>query len=207
MKKIIMTVSIALFLTGCGHVKGDTTLHDTNISNAESTIKESVQDVSGHQKIDVSSLDKSAPTERIVLVYNYINWAEGFQCYGSFIDNLGNLYEYDFSTYTYGADWNDELFKQSLWESYLHSEPVKYNIADSSELNNILNNDFYNIDTNAEMTEECTGSADVGQYSLYICGTNFEMIKLRSIGDWNEEMQDETAQKICEYFDNVIKNK
>ncbi len=182
-------------------------MHNTDISNTKADIRASIQDISGSQEIDENNTDKSAPTERIVLVYNRINWAEGFQCYGSFIDNFGNLYEYDFSTYTYGTDWNEEIFKQSLWESYLHSEPVKYNIADSSELNNILSSETYNIDPNTEMTRECTGSADMGQYVLYACGTNFEMIKLRSIGDWNEEMQDKTAKKICEYFDNAIKNK
>lgn len=141
---------------------------------------------------------KSAKTDWIVFVERHTNYAETPTDMGSFIDCYGNKYAFDFGERNLGGG---EDFFNALWQVYCDTDPVEYGLYDNSSLFDIMLFDIYAIDKNAEMTEVSSGGADIGQTTLYVVDDG-TLIKLRSEGDWNRYLDDDAAQKLCEFYDN-----
>lgn len=151
--------------------------------------------------ISLEVRQKLGGTGSIVFVQRYQNGAWGYQCNGSFIDSWGNVYEFDYSDQERGM--SEEEFRQALWETYCNTKPVLWKICNSRKLFEILQEDVYEIDRSAGSSRENT-AFDAGQNTLYVCDCDFELIKLRSVGDITEEMQDKTAKKLCNYYDKIM---
>ena len=74
-------------------------------------------------------------------------------------------------------------------------------LYDEKKLFDILVDDIQTIDENAEVSEDPRG-ADMGQLTLYVVDIDGHLIKLRSEGDVSRQLEDETAKKLCDFFDN-----
>lgn len=143
--------------------------------------------------------NKSAKTDWIVFVNRYTNYAWSPTDKGYFIDCYGNKYTFDFGGKRLG---NNEDFFNELWQVYCDTNPVEYGLYDENSLFDILIDDVYAIDENAEESKSPSGGADMGQTSLYVVDVDGNLIRLRSHGDWNYCLEDDTAEKLCDFFDN-----
>ena len=134
----------------------------------------------------------------IVLVSNYRNWAEGFECYGSFIDFEGNIYKYDFSDRNWMDISSDEDLMCELEKghfNHLFGDPtgtfedidLLWDIA-------ILTDQ---ISENAVITKEHKGY-DMGQQGIYAVSGEHRLIEINSFGDFDCVNTDENAKRIAE---------
>lgn len=143
--------------------------------------------------------NKNYPTDYIVFIdcYRVDN-----QFSGSFIDSNGHLYEFD---YNERDDITTDNLFDAVWETYCDSEPVRTEICSSDELFDIMFDVIF-IDKNAEMSTETDNSIS-WQQTLYTVDIDsyFELIELRSTGSRNQELQDDTAKKLCKYYDSIDK--
>lgn len=146
--------------------------------------------------------NKSAGTDNIVFVSRNTNYAWGKVDKGSFIDVWGNMYSFDFSNRSFRND--EELF-DALWQVYCDTEPIKFAVCDSDRLYDVLLDVIPQINRNASTTKEGSGSADMGQYTLYAVDLDGNLIELRSKGDWNKYLNDPAAKRLCEYYDTIIR--
>lgn len=170
-------------------------------SSQEKIFKETIMNYLTENIVPTEKLwNKNYPTDYIVFIDCYK--AEN-QYKGSFIDCYGNLYEFDYSDRD--DITTDNLF-DAVWETYCNSEPVRTEICSSDELFDILLDSVLFIDENAEMSNE-TDSSISWQQTLYTVDidNDFELIELRSTGSCNQELQDDTAKKLCEYYDSIDK--
>lgn len=143
--------------------------------------------------------NKSAKTDWIVFVNRYTNYAWSPTDKGYFIDCYGNKYTFDFGGKRPG---DNEDFFNALWQVYCDTNPVEYGLYDENSLFDILIDDVYAIDENAGESKSPSGGADMGQTSLYVVDVDGNLIRLRSHGDWNYCLEDDTAEKLCDFFDN-----
>lgn len=148
------------------------------------------------------SLEFKGTKGAIVFVERYQNRAWGYQNNGSFIDCRGNVYEFDCSDRK--TAMSKEEFQQFLWEIYYNTKPVRRNICDSRKLLKILKKDAYKIDRKASYSRKFA-ACDAGQRTLFVCDADFELIELRSFGDMEEKLQDGTAEKLCDYYDDITR--
>lgn len=134
----------------------------------------------------------------IVLVSNYRNWAEGFQCYGSFIDFEGNIYKFDFSDRSWMDISSDEDLMCELENghfNHLFGDPagtfedidLLWDIAILAD----------QISENAVITKEHKGY-DMGQKVLYAVSGEHRLIEINSFGDFDCVNTDENAKRIAE---------
>lgn len=134
----------------------------------------------------------------IVLVSNYRNWAEGFECYGSFIDYEGNIYKFDFSDRNWMDISSDEDLMCELEKghfNHLFGDPagtfedidLLWDIAILAD----------QISENAVITKEHKGY-DMGQDVLYAVSGEHRLIEINSFGDYDRVNTDENAEKIAE---------
>lgn len=126
--------------------------------------------------------------QEIVLYHEYSNyaWGETHSCY--FVDNKGNVYEYDYS-------YNDENFIDSLAKYASNHEPVR-TLDDITDLEYYANmfNKFSNMDT--EKVEQTM--FDYGTHTLncvYLKDNEFNKVTIAYYGDYsgcipNEEVID-----------------
>ncbi|MDE6032209.1 MAG: hypothetical protein K2G32_11365, partial [Oscillospiraceae bacterium] len=129
----------------------------------------------------------------------YTNYAWSPTDKGYFIDCYGNKYTFDFGGKRLD---NNEDFFNALWQVYCDTNPVEYGLYDEDSLFDILIDDVYAIDENAEESKSPSGGADMGQTSLYVIDVDGNLFRLRSHGDWNYCLEDNTAKKLCDFFDN-----
>ncbi len=138
--------------------------------------------------------------QKIVFMWDYVNFAWGYENHGSFVDNKGNKVGYELS---------DERWKESSREeelSYLESmeygESDTHGKIDMSELEEYYSY-LYKIDPNAEVTEEYVAD-DAGQRTLYGIVYREENIPtfvlIRSEGDCIYVNTDPYAKKIAEWW-------
>ncbi len=144
-------------------------------------------------------------SQDILFISMYSNYAWGFQSYGSFIDNNGNFYEFDFSGEK--AITSDKEYLDKVKEIMQNEEP-KYVAFDTDELQ-YLYKLLYQIDENAEFIEENV-SYDAGQNSLYGVKCNSDgsekFVMINSKGDWNRTPTDKNAKELVKYYHKNIMN-
>lgn len=170
-------------------------------SSQETIFEETIMNYLTENIVPTEKLwNKNYPTDYIVFIDCYR--AEN-QFSGSFIDCYGHLYEFDYSDRD--DITTDNLF-DAVWETYCDSEPVMTEICSSDELFDILLDSVLFIDKNAEMSAEIDSSIS-WQQTLYTVDidSDFELIELRSTGSCSQELQDDTAKKLCEYYDSISK--
>ena len=155
-----------------------------------------------YEPVPGAVFNKSAKTDWIVFVERDTNYAWSPTDQGYFIDCYGNKYSFDFSEKRLN---DDEEFFNALWQVYCDTNPIEYGLYDESSLFDILIDDVYAIDKNAEISEASSGGADMGQTALYVVDLDGQLIKLRSEGDMNCYLEDDTAEKLCDFYDNSCK--
>lgn len=146
-----------------------------------------------------SVLNKTAKTDQIVFVLRHTNYAWGKTDSGVFLDCWGNLYSFDFSD---RGLMSDEEFVDALWEVYCDTNPVRRELCDSDKLFEIME-DISAIDKDAGFTEKSRGY-DMGQTTLYAVNYDMELITLRTRGDWDRDLKDKTAKKLCGFLDKLF---
>ncbi len=143
--------------------------------------------------------NKSAGTDRIVFIERRTNYAWFPIDEGYFIDCYGNKYTFDFSDKRL---YENEDFFNALYRVYCDTNPVEYGLYDESSLFDAVMYDVYEIDENAGTSDSASGAIDMGQTSLYVVDVDGNLIQLRSEGDRNRYLEDDTAKKLCDFFDN-----
>lgn len=137
----------------------------------------------------------------ILIISQYINFAEGYQDEGVFIDSNGGVYFYSFSQPTYNLNKiaeEDYISKFKVIQKY--TEPVcvlnEKTISRAKELcSKIEKSDSYET--------ECTGSCDIGSYKLYVQKEG-ELISCRESGDWEGALKSASAKKLMNFYDESI---
>ncbi len=146
-----------------------------------------------------SVLNKTDKTDLIVFVKRHTNYAWGKTDTGVFLDCWGNLYSFDFSDRSINGN---EEFADALWEVYCDTNPVRRELCDSDKLFDIME-DICSVDKDAGYTEKSRGY-DMGQTTLYAVNYDMELITLRTRGDWDRDLKDKTAKKLCGFFDELL---
>jgi hypothetical protein len=132
--------------------------------------------------------------QKVVFIQRYINYASGYQNYGYYIDNNGNVIEFDLSEE--GERYADQLKMIEYFEKQ-ENQIVKKTIS-QNEINKYYEY-LYKIDSNAELIMKSVG-ADMGANSIfgivYTEEGTLRIITIDSTGDWEVKNTDKYAQKI-----------
>lgn len=135
------------------------------------------------------------PDNDVLLVMRYTNCAWGKQDHGSVIDRNGDMYTFDIASH----DVSESEFLGLMRELIKTNEPVKRGVFTENKINQILD-EAEKVDASAKYSER-TASYDRGQDTLYVLRGD-ALITLRSMGDWERELNDPAAKKICQIYDN-----
>lgn len=138
-------------------------------------------------------------SQKVVFICQHLNWAWGYSNNGYFIDNLGNVKQFDLASKKGDYLTNDKTF-------------IKYleNLGSSNIIKKIASADVYRyynmlkkVDKNVSVTKESHG-ADMGQTTFYgvIYNTNgsYEKIMIYATGDWSETNNDKYALQIKDWL-------
>lgn len=148
-------------------------------------------------------LNMSGDKGSIVFLTCYTNWAEEFQCNGSFIDSYGDFYMFDYSQNDSLNDFSHDKLKAEIKKTYQSSEPIIRSVCDPEMLHKIQTEDFWKINPNANKSSEFMGF-DIGDSTLYVCNENFNTIGLESTGCDDTVLQDDTAKEIAEFYRSIF---
>lgn len=148
-------------------------------------------------------LNMSCDKGSIVFLTCYTNWAEEFQCDGSFIDSYGDFYMFDYSQNDNLNDFSHDKLKAEIKKTYRSSEPIIRSVCDAEMLRKIQTEDFGKINKNAAKSSEFKGF-DMGDSTLYVCDENFNTIGLESTGCDDEVLLDDTAKEIAEFYRSIF---
>lgn len=135
------------------------------------------------------------PENDVLLVMRHTNYAWGKQDHGSVIDRNGDMYTFDIASHSV----SESEFLGLMRELIETNEPVKRGVFDENKINQILD-EAEKVDASAKYSER-TVSYDRGQDTLYVLRGD-TLITLRSMGDWERELKDSAARKICQIYDN-----
>lgn len=134
------------------------------------------------------------PKEDIVYVRSYRNWAWGHQHYGTFVDMLGNVYEFDFSD---NETSSDEEFVELLekWHfNHLFGKPVG-KIDDLNALAEIVEL-ADQVSEDAKIVKKLE-AYDAGQRTIYALNSRHSLVEISSYGDYRRINTDPNAIKIA----------
>ncbi len=112
---------------------------------------------------------------------------------GTIIDIDGKVYKYDFCD----EEISNEKFVEKLYEICETEEPVM--TVDADIVYDCWEK-IRKIDLNSEIVETYTGSADMGQSSVYAVNEADELVLLHSEGDYIRENSDAVAKEIYELY-------
>ena len=171
----------------------------TNSSNSNTTPDVSTICLASDSNATADQPDRNT----IVLVHRCLNYASGYQDYGSFIDLSGDVYAFDFSTYSYSGsnEKHDDEFIAALEEIRDTSEPVR---AVDSKMIGECYSMIADIDQSAEIKEE-PNAFDAGQSTLYAYDSSTSsLILLNSYGDYIRELDDAKAKKTVELYEKYL---
>lgn len=143
-----------------------------------------------------------APTiSKIALVYQYVNYAWGYQNNGMIVDLDGYVYKFDLSDIEPVAG---EDFVKVLEYRYLNGK-----LGDPAE----KLEDVDKIRQIPEIADEISYDAkikekhqayDAGQRTLYALNSDHELIEIRSDGDYKRTNTDKNAKKIAKIWDSIV---
>lgn len=155
-------------------------------------------DVEKRDNVDTSNI--AYDENQILIINRTVNFAEGYQDEGIFIDVKGRVYFYCFSQLIYQeAPDTDTKFLEKLRDIQKYAKPVM-TLEDSviSETINLC----LDIDTDETYETELT-AYDAGSRTLYVCNGN-NMIACRENGDFEGSLDSISAKKFMEHFDNTL---
>jgi len=139
--------------------------------------------------------------QKVVFIQQYINFASGYQNNGYYIDNKGNVIEFDLSEE--GEQYADQLKMIEHFEK--QENPTIKKTISQNEINKYYEY-LYKIDPDAELIKTSVG-ADMGANSIFgITYTKegaIRIITIDSTGDWEVKNTDKYAQKINNWLRQV----
>lgn len=149
------------------------------------------------------------PKGEIRIVKRYMNWAEGFQCSGYFVDEQGYIYNFDLSHHdfdaektTFDKESTEEVFMDALYyEVYYKNSPTGQ--VEEAYLNQMLDA-MERVNPDSAWQEEPNG-CDMGQNSLYTC-SGFHMLKISTYGDYVGCLENDAAKELTELVSAIDEN-
>ncbi|HSR04339.1 MAG TPA: hypothetical protein VLM88_07135 [Proteiniclasticum sp.] len=136
--------------------------------------------------------------QKVIFIQQYINYASGYQNNGYYIDNEGNVIEFDLSEE--GEQYADQLEMIGYFEKQ-ENQIIKKTIS-QNEISKYYEY-LYKIDSNAELIKKSVG-ADMGANSIfgiaYTKEGTLRIITIDSTGDWEVKNTDKYAQKINDWL-------
>lgn len=154
---------------------------------------------------DIDSSQAEYEEDQILIVNRYVNYAEGYEDEGIFIDAKGRVYSYYFSQFIYPSELGSEGdFLEALKVVQKHSEPVL--TLDEKLVAEMIR---LCLDVNPAETYEKKGRAfDYGSRILYVgneaAGNADKMISCREWGDFEGALDSASAKKFMKYFDDTL---
>lgn len=147
--------------------------------------------------------DLEVPSDEILLIRHYMNFAGDFQHDGIFIDSEGGVYSFDFSenSNNYKPFSSTVDFINTLHIIRASEEPI-------ATLNDSLLKELYwyvsNININSEFTKTHR-ACDAGSDSIDIYDRGAQtLITCYETGDYDGKLQDKYAKKLCYLFNRKI---
>ncbi len=144
----------------------------------------------------------------IVLIREYKNWAWGYQHSGSFVDMSGNVYDFDFSTDTYGGEeiGSDSELMNRLTEICLEGEPVSDAAVGNTDILRQIRELADGADRNARLISR-PDCYDAGQSTVYAVTSENRLVTVCSDGDNAVTSTDGNAYKIQRLWEEMINAK
>lgn len=144
----------------------------------------------------------------IVLIREYKNWAWGYQHSGSFVDMSGNVYDFDFSTDTYGGEeiGSDSELMNRLTEICLEGEPVSDAAVGNTDILRQIRELADGADWNARLMSR-PDCCDAGQSTVYAVTSENRLVTVCSKGDNVVTSTDGNAYKIQRLWEEMINAK
>ena len=152
--------------------------------------------------------------QKILFHYSYENWAWGYQFYGWYIDNHGQVWSAKKSIH-----WRDEVMNvvnmdnEDIWISREDAENTYENRKDSVLMildTGELEDKFLLIENlvNAEYSPPIHTGCDMGS-AIFGClfydpdQDKYKRIILKAWGDWSFNLPDSTTSELIEWFDSL----
>lgn len=144
----------------------------------------------------------------IVLIREYKNWAWGYQHSGSFVDMNGNVYDFDFSTDTYGGEeiGSDAELMNRLTEICSEDEPVSDAAVGHTDILRQIRELADGADRNARLISR-PDCYDAGQSTVYAVTSENRLVTVCSDGDNAVTSTDGNAYKIQRLWEEMINTK
>lgn len=144
----------------------------------------------------------------IVLIREYKNWAWGYQHSGSFVDMSGNVYDFDFSTDTYGGEeiGSDAELMNRLTEICSEDEPVSDAAVGNTDILRQIRELADGADWNARLMSR-PDCCDAGQSTVYAVTSENRLVTVCSKGDNAVTSTDGNAYKIQRLWEEMINAK
>lgn len=144
----------------------------------------------------------------IVLIREYKNWAWGYQHSGSFVDISGNVYDFDFSTDTYGGEeiGSDSELMNRLTEICSEGEPVSDAAVGHTDILRQIRELADGADRNARLISR-PDCYDAGQSTVYAVTSKNRLVTVCSDGDNAVTSTDGNAYKIQRLWEEMINTK
>ena len=144
----------------------------------------------------------------IVLIREYKNWAWGYQHSGSFVDISGNVYDFDFSTDTYGGEeiGSDAELMNRLTEICSEGEPVSDAAVGHTDILRQIRELAGGADRNARLMSR-PDCCDAGQNTVYAVTSENRLVTVCSDGDNAVTSTDGNAYKIQRLWEEMINTK
>ncbi|MBQ8245726.1 MAG: hypothetical protein IJZ42_01155 [Lachnospiraceae bacterium] len=151
---------------------------------------------------DIEHTEKEVEHE-ILLIRAYVNWSEGFNFHGSFMDKEGNVYLFDFSNYE--NVWSvpevedNATFVRALEEIRKTAKPKT--TVDAQVVNEVRETGC-KIDQTAELYEiKDWRGADMGDDYIVFCNPKTkEFVFLETFGDYSYRLEEKHAKKLAEMY-------
>lgn len=154
--------------------------------------------MTGCAQREVKNNPVELPADEIILIQNYVNWADGYQNSGWFIDGTGNVYSFDFGTGDYSVKQHesDEEFMDRLETVREQSEP--FASTDIDVLRKIYEEGL-EINDSASYDEKSM-AFDAGQTAyIFRNPESKKLITCFEMGDCERQLRDAHARKIKKY--------
>lgn len=157
---------------------------------------------------NVSDREKYPEKSDIVLIREYKNWAWGYQHSGSFVDISGNVYDFDFSTDTYGGEeiGSDSELMNRLTEICSEGEPVSDAAVGHTDILRQIRELADGADRNARLMSR-PDCCDAGQSTVYAVTSENRLVTVCSDGDNAVTSTDGNAYIIQRLWEEMINTK